>query len=319
MQLWLGDPLDGSRRQSCRTRLWILTATNDTPPLNKSLRQRLLVDGAYGPAGICEIIGAEWGANEIITSSWFRVGVTLTMDTSPRLLVSRRSYTGITTVEVLVCIGVVIVLFLLLMPVQRGHLLQGRMAENLNNGRQIYLALRNYASDSPHAGMFPMHAGSDATALFTNSNQALGALLPRYLDDKRPFQNKHSAWCRATTISEITANRILPGENDWCYVRGLTENSDKQWPLLANAFAPGTTHYVKDPGQPGGVHKGVNAIVIRAGGSGEIVDTKKTGETFFVKRPDKPAANAFEADGEWLAGENVKVLYPMDPQSERRP
>ena len=28
-------------------------------------------------------------------------------------------------------------------------------------------------------------------------------------------------------------------------------------------------------------------------------------------RTDKPSANAFEVDGDWLSGDEVKVLYPQ--------
>ena len=94
-------------------------------------------------------------------------------------------------------------------------------------------------------------------------------------------------------------------------MRGLKDSSNSRWPLLANAFAPGSTTYVKDQSKPGGVWKGQNAIVVWAGGSAEIVETKDQGETFFVKRSDKPTANAFDKDQDWLSGEDVEVLFPL--------
>ena len=80
--------------------------------------------------------------------------------------------------------------------------------------------------------------------------------------------------------------------------------------MLANALAPGSTTYVKDPALRGGAYRGVNAVVIWANGSAEVVETKEKGDLYFVPRADKPGANAFEKEAEWLAGENVKVLNP---------
>jgi len=186
-----------------------------------------------------------------------------------------------------------------------------RIREQLNNGRQIYLSMRNYAYEMDHGGAFPTFVNpKDQAGLFMSSNEAFEILLPRYLDDKRPFFNKNSTWCKTTPKSEATAYKVQPGENDWCYVRGLRDNSNSRWPLLANAFAPNTTTYVKDQSQRGGVWKGANAIVVWAGGSAEIVETKEADNGFFVQRSDNPKLDAFQKDGEWLTGENVEVLYP---------
>ena len=219
---------------------------------------------------------------------------------------------GFTLIELLVVISIIAIIAALAMPAFSSFMLKGRMADQLNNGRQIYLSMRNYASETSHGGSFPAYKDpDDANSLVNNSNEAFEILLPRYMDDKKVFFNKHSAWCKTTTKSESTANRVQPGENDWCYVRGLKDSSNSRWPLLANAFAPGTKNYVKDQSRPGGVWKGANAVVVWAGGSAEMVETKDQGETFFVKRADKPQANAFEPDSDWLSGEEVQVLYPQ--------
>ena len=219
---------------------------------------------------------------------------------------------GFTLIELLVVISIIAIIAALAMPAFSSFMLKGRMADQLNNGRQIYLSMRNYASETSHGGSFPAYKDpDDANSLVNNSNEAFEILLPRYMDDKRAFFNKHSAWCKTTTKSESTANRVQPGENDWCYVRGLKDSSNSRWPLLANAFAPGTKNYVKDQSRPGGVWKGANAVVVWAGGSAEMIETKDQGESFFVKRTDKPGANAFEQDSDWLSGDEVQVLYPQ--------
>jgi hypothetical protein len=188
------------------------------------------------------------------------------------------------------------------------------MANQLSNGRQIYLSMRNYASEMGHEGAFPAYADTEnRTGLAMNSNQAFEILLPRYMDDKRPFFNKYSAWCITTVKSQVTLNinRVQSGESDWCYVRGLRDDSNSHWPLIANAFAPGTTTYVKDQSKPGGVWKGANAIVVYVGGSAAIVETKEIAQDYFVGRSDKPNLDAFQKDADWLVGDEVQLLYPM--------
>ena len=223
-----------------------------------------------------------------------------------------RKHSAFTLIELLVVISIIAIIAALAMPAFSSFMLKGRMADQLNNGRQIYLSMRNYASETSHGGAFPAYKDpDDANSLVNNSNEAFEILLPRYLDDKRPMFNKNSAWCKTTTKSESTANRVQPGENDWVYVRGLKDSSNSRWPLLANAFAPGSTTYIKDQSKPGGCWKGANAIVVYAGGSAEIVETRDQGETFIVKRSDKPTADAFQPDSDWLQGDEIQVLYPQ--------
>jgi prepilin-type N-terminal cleavage/methylation domain-containing protein len=219
---------------------------------------------------------------------------------------------GFTLIELLVVISIIAIIAALAMPAFSSFMLKGRMADQLNNGRQIYLGLRSYAAEISHGGSFPAYKDiDDASTLVQNSNEAFEILVPRYLDDKRAFANKNSAWCKTTTKNENTKDRVMPGENDWVYVRGLKDSAPSNWPILANAFAPGTTTYIKDQSKPGGVWKGANAIVVWAGGSAEQVSTKEQGESYFVKRPDKPTADAFKTDTDWLSGEEVQVLYPQ--------
>ena len=219
---------------------------------------------------------------------------------------------GFTLIELLVVIGIISILAALSMPAFVNFIKRGRMTAQTSDGRQIYIAMRSYASERSHGGAFPAYKDvDDPTTLAGTSNEVFEILVPRYLDNKQVFANRYSAWCQSAPKTAATAHKVLPGESDWCYVRGLRDSSDSQWPLLANAFAPGTKSYVADATKPGGVWKGSDAVVIWAGGSAEVVETKAQGETFFIKRADKPSANAFEKDQDWLSGDNIEVLYPQ--------
>jgi hypothetical protein len=220
----------------------------------------------------------------------------------------------------LVTVAVFAILAALVTPAISSFLFRGRIAGQLCSGRQLYLALRNYANDREGGGQFPAYKDrATRTDRATTSNEALGLLVPRYLDDKAPLFNKSSAWCYRRVRGSAFERHVYPGENDWVYVRGLKENSPSRWPILATAFAPGTTHYVADPNKPGGVWKGANAVVIWAGGSGEITENAPSGDTFFIPRTDKPAANAFNRADDWLNDDAIEILYPELPNAKALP
>ena len=216
-----------------------------------------------------------------------------------------------TLIELLVVISIIAIIAALAMPAFAAIMNGARQKEQMNNGRQIAFAMRNYASETSHGGLYPSYKDvDDANTLVEDTNSAFEILTPRYLEDKKVYINKQSAWTNKPVAKDpSTANKVLVGECDWVYVRGLADTSNSKWPLLANAFQPGSTHYVTDPAQKGGVWKGVNAVVVWKEGNAEIVETN---DKYEVKRPDRPGSNAFEIQDDWLTGDNVKVLYPKN-------
>jgi|GEM_PF-1118883 len=187
---------------------------------------------------------------------------------------------------------------------------RSQLARQVANGKNVFTAMVNYAGTDD----YPLYKDKeDPSTKICDANEALEILLKGgYLEDKKVFFNPDSAWCR--TLSEDEANRkmVRPGENDWCYVVGLNRTTARSsWPILANAFVPGTTYYVSDPAQKGGAWSGAKAIVVYCGGNAEIVETFDRGDgPHFVLRLDKSQQDAFAQDKEWLAGTEVKVLYP---------
>ncbi len=222
-----------------------------------------------------------------------------------------RKNSAFTLIELLVVISIIAIIASLAMPAFAAIMNGARQKEQMNNGRQIAFAMRNYASETSHGGLYPAYKDvEDANTLVNDTNEAFEILTPRYLEDKKVYVNKQSEWSKKPVQKDAaTANKVLPGECDWVYVRGLSDTSNSKWPLLANAFEPGTTHYTTDVAKKGGVWKGVNAVVVWKEGNAEIVETN---DKYEVKRPDRPSSNAFEPADDWLSGDTVKVLYPKN-------
>jgi prepilin-type N-terminal cleavage/methylation domain-containing protein len=219
---------------------------------------------------------------------------------------------GFTLIELLVVISIIAIIAGIAFPSFAAFLMRAKMTAQMNNGLQIYKAMANFAMN-PDRDEFPLYKDpDDPSTMVSNSNEAFELLLKSgTLDNKQAFFNPVSRWCSRQVNNESTAKKVQPGENDWCYVAGLRWSvKDSRWPILANAFSPGTTTYVATQTEKGGCWKGSQAVVIWADGSGKVLTTKEQGQSFFIARPDKPAANAFEQDGEWLSGDRVKVLYP---------
>ena len=222
-----------------------------------------------------------------------------------------------TLIELLVVISIIAIIASLAMPAFSSFMQNSRMTEQMSNGLNVFKAMASYGSESGHNGLLPIYKDPDDPATkVTNSNEALQILLEgNYIDDKRVFINKASEWCKPVQKNDdTTAKQVQVRESDWVYVVGIGDTSSSRWPVLANAFAPGTTSspsYVTDTGKKGGVWKGTKAVVIYRGGNGEVGATTKAGDSYFVKRTDQPKENAFVPKGDWLSGSDIEILYPQ--------
>jgi len=216
---------------------------------------------------------------------------------------------GFTLIELLVVISIIAILAGLLFPNFASIIGRATATKQLSNGKTIFTAMVNYAGTDD----YPIYKDKeDPTTKVADSNEAFEILLKGgYLDDKKVLVQKGSAWVKPAVNSEATAKQVLQGENDWCYVVGLNRTSARSsWPILANAFVPGTTYYTTDVGKKGGEYRGIKAVVVYAGGNAEIEDTLDKGGSYIVRRKDQPQEDAFVQSGEWLSGQDVKVLYP---------
>jgi type II secretory pathway pseudopilin PulG len=91
--------------------------------------------------------------------------------TRPELLL------GLVVFAVLAAIGFVAC------PIMEHYPARARMTDQMNNGRQIYIAFRAYALETGREGKFPAERSVGSSKVwFANSNEAFEVLLPNYLD-----------------------------------------------------------------------------------------------------------------------------------------
>lgn len=230
-----------------------------------------------------------------------------------------------TLIELLVVISIIAILAGIALPVFGEVQTRGAQTKALSNAKQVGTACKLFAMD--YNGNFPFYLDPvERRGEGQDSNRVLQTLIPDYLPDKAVFRVDKSAYCkrRASAGSDLGQTKLDPGDNEWAYVAGLSDTSNARFPLLADGFAQGGTHYIADEQQPGGVWKGKKAVVIRVDISGNVESTYRQGQAgsntarYTVKRSeDNPRQNAFQKDPSanppWLSGTDVKVLNPIAP------
>jgi prepilin-type N-terminal cleavage/methylation domain-containing protein len=233
---------------------------------------------------------------------------------------TRKSPAAFTLIELLVVISIIAVLASIALPAFVSVQERGFQTKDLSNAKQIALACKLYAGD--HDGLFPDKDGQAADPPVTpltsasKSNQAFACLLPAYLSTEKLFYLAKSAWSPTVPDENITApaNRCEAGSNNFAYELGLSETSNSNFPLIADApnTSPGGdgATYSTVQSNPGGVWKGKKAIVIRCDQSGTVETATITGATSQIPgktgaattSPDIFAQNATTG---WLVGDSL--------------
>ena len=165
--------------------------------------------------------------------------------------------------------------------------------KSLNNAKGIYLALKMYAGD--HDGRFP-----DAAE---NANEAYRQLVPAYIPSTKTFQVRGSAWTPSASANFKQDSKVLhPGENHFAYISCLKDNSNPDFPLVADGFVegkPGT--YAANREEKGGVWKGRLAIVVRVDGSGRLEKVNPTDRRVYrTTTTQGPGIDLFAPAPNWL-------------------
>ena len=242
-------------------------------------------------------------------------------------MTSNKSFATPTISELMVLI-IIPVIFIALLPL--GISLaekRDKQIKDLLNARQIAFALKNFAVD--HDGAFPNkkpaedYNAADDLADANKSNDAFWWLFPTYLNREDIFAVPGSAWSPSSPDNRVDpagsterVETLRRGECAYMYVTGLTEVSNPEFPLLADAgTAEDVTVYTNNRNEKGGVWRGKKAVILFVDGSGRImdVDDRTNPDASFVKRPGHPY-NIFDkspsiSDHRWFTPANL-VLPP---------
>jgi prepilin-type N-terminal cleavage/methylation domain-containing protein len=249
-----------------------------------------------------------------------------------------KTSSAFTLIELLVVIAIIAILASIALPVFSSVQERGKQTKDMSNGKQIALALKQFAVD--HDGVFPnktpgdvvstdYNAGAIALGSGNVSNDAFWWLFPNYLTSEDIFAVPGSAWSPNPPNNTLDAatdtarvNTLAAGECGYAYVSALTDTSNPQFPLLADAgtaAAQGPLTYTAVQTNPGGVWKGKKAIIIFVDGSGRAmtVDEQTNSAASFVKRPgqtynitDNTLGALVPPVNDWLAAANL-VLPPQ--------
>lgn len=191
--------------------------------------------------------------------------------------------------------------------------------KDLSNAKTIYLGLKVYALDN--GGRFP-DTRSDGTKPVSNANEVFENLIPNYIPNKTPFYSKGSAWTpRPPNNEDLTPQRLLAGENHFAYVLNLTDNSNPDFPLVADGFVEGKPGvYTLEEGVKGSIktrnRSEKSAIVIRVDGSGKLEAASKSPDGFYrllgPTVPNASKADLFAPAANWLRPDQTLLNPAVD-------
>ncbi len=237
-----------------------------------------------------------------------------------------------TLIELLVVISIIAILASIAIPAFSAAQLSAQQNKALQQCKGVFYGLKMFATD--HSGNFPAKREEDFTTGdpsqagdVTDANRAFANIVPTYLSSVKPFSVPASKYCKTTSGGYITpkddfTNRtevLAAGENAFAYVKGLSDTSNSNYPIMADGFSGGpgiveSPKYSKTEGEFGAVWKGKKAIVVRCDGSVNLENVNQG--TLQVIRPGNGQRNLFTSSSDqsdpWLVG--CTVLNPLQPQ-----
>jgi len=236
----------------------------------------------------------------------------------------QRTRKGFTLIELLVVIGIIALLASIALPAFTGVQIKAAQTKALSNAKQIGLCCKEFATDNN--GQFPSYTGTSGQSatpqIVTDSNSAYCQLFPQYIQTLTVFYQPKSAYTpfqqgdpsMANAATETAPWPLTSKTNEWAYVTGLFDTSSASYPLIANGFTQGSnsTKYSPNENEPGGVWKGVNAIVVFTDDSALI---KKCNSNYQV--PGSPdGQNLFDTSGQsgaWMGGGSGNTVTVVNP------
>jgi len=197
-----------------------------------------------------------------------------------------RTSSAFTLIELLVVIAIIAVLASIALPAFTAVQERGKQTKDMSNGKQIALALKQFATD--HNGTFPnkepaadYDTAPNALAAGDHSNDAFWWLFPNYVTSEDIFSVGGSAWCPNPPDNKLDApgsnQRTLTlgqGECGYTYITALNDTANPQFPLVTDAGNPGGNvdqTYTNVQSSKGGIWKGKKAVMIFVDGSGQVM------------------------------------------------
>jgi prepilin-type N-terminal cleavage/methylation domain-containing protein len=231
-----------------------------------------------------------------------------------------------TLIELLIVITIIAVLASIALPAFTTVQERANQTKDLSNGKQIGLALKQFAIDNN--GSYPAKVpAADYTAAAdltsgNKSNDAFWWLFPTYLSSEDIFTVSGSKFTPTPADNKLDTptatgrvDTLKAGECSYAYIAGLTDTANSAFPLVADGFKDPIANppvYETSKAQKGGVWAAKKAIVILCDASGQIMKCDKT--TFTVNRPGH-ATSIFTSSADptdpWLDATANFVLNPQ--------
>ena len=243
--------------------------------------------------------------------------------------INNKTSSAFTLIELLVVIAIIAILASIALPAFTAVQERAKQTKDMSNGKQIALALKQFALD--HNGVFPAKkpgANYDTAAALAGtdkSNDALWWLFPTYVTSEDIFVVPSSIWSTSADNkldAAGAAGRVETLKNTECgyaFIMGLNDTSNPQFPLLADGFKDGATipwQYATDKTIKGGVWGGKKAIVVFVDGSAQVMrcDDVAVATNPTIYRPGQATDSIFQASSDaavtLLNDTNNPVLNP---------
>jgi prepilin-type N-terminal cleavage/methylation domain-containing protein len=239
-----------------------------------------------------------------------------------------KTSSAFTLIELLIVIAIIAILASIALPAFIGVQRRAKQTKDLSNGKQIVIALRQFALDNN--GEFPNKeyafgkSYTDTTltpiSATSTSNTAFRWLIPTYTTSEEIFAVPGSKWNSPGPDNRIDSSTggdtLKAGENGYAYTAALQDTSNTLFPLVEDAWSSAIPNYVADTSLPGGVWSATKAVVIFIDGAGQVMTVDdKTNLT--VLRPGGYSYSIWDlghsgTPDDWLATTNF-LLNPDTP------
>jgi len=189
-----------------------------------------------------------------------------------------------TLIELLIVIAIIAILASIALPAFIGVQRRAKQTKDLSNGKQIAIALRQFALDNngdfPNKQYVAGKSYTDSSLSVINSSSfvsqdAFRWLIPTYTQSEEIFAVPGSKWNVPGPDNKIDAatggETLKTGECGYAYTAGLQDTSNTLFPLVQDAWSSSIPNYVADTSLPGGVWGATKAIVIFPDGAGQVM------------------------------------------------